>query len=259
MFSLEIVMKSKSVTKAKDMGVVKYTIHNVAGDGHCFYRALFQIFQNAPSHIFDMVAVHDIEDEDDGVASIRKFVAASIKKRTHVESITTIDSLCSLIQTADESDRGMLLEQLNEMYPFVVDEVCLKKGVRRYKEVADMVENMRDPMYASSLEIDLMKSVLANQDIALLTISANGHLRTAEKKFYYDLGKLLENTHVKHVAVLLNRNNVHYQYLMFKAPDDEEYSAIVNRAKLLHMIRMNEIASNSGKLSLMSAGGKRKK
>lgn len=240
------------------MGVVKYTIHNVAGDGHCFYRALFQIVKDAPSHIKDMVAVHEIEDEDDGVASIRKFVAASIKKRTHVESITTIDNLCSLIQTADESDRGMLLEQLNEMYPFVVDEVCLKKGVRRYKEVANMIENMRDPMYASSLEIDLMKSVLANQDIALLTISANGHLRTAEKKFNYDLGKLLENTHVKHVAVLLNRNNVHYQYLMFKAPDDEEYTAIVNRAKLLHMIRMNDITSNTGKLSLMS-GGKRKK
>lgn len=253
-------MKSKSITKPKELGIVKYTIHNVAGDGHCFYRALFQILQYASSHIKNIVALDNIEDEDDGVKSIRAFVANGIRSRIFQESITTIDSLCALIQSASQEDKEMLTEQLGEMYPFVVDAVCSKKGVRRYKLVADMVEDMSDPMYASSMEIDQVKHVLSREDITLLTISANGQLRTAEKKFNHDLGKLLENTQTKYVAVLLNRNNVHYQYLTFKAPNDDEYRSVVSRAQLLRLIRMNEIVNHEN-LALMSGGkgkGKRK-
>jgi oxalate decarboxylase/phosphoglucose isomerase-like protein (cupin superfamily) len=65
---------------------------------------------------------------------------------------------------------------------------------------------------------------------------------------------LLENANTKYVAVLLNRNNVHYQYITFKAPDDDEYRAIVHRANLLRLIRMSEVLDSTEKLVLMSGG-----
>lgn len=249
-------MKSKSVAKTKDMGVVKYIINNVAGDGHCFYRALFQILQDVDNESKSIMNIDAIEDEDDGVRNIRTFVANGIKSRKYVDTLTTIDTLCDLIANADPSDRTVLSDQLTEMYPFVNDAVCGKKGVRRYKLVADMVSDMSEPMYASSMEIDQVKLALSKTDLSLLTISANGNIRTAEKKFTHDLGKLLENTSTKYVAVLLNRNNVHYQYLTFKARDDEQYRAVVNRAHLLRLIRMTDAVGDDEKIALMSGGKK---
>jgi hypothetical protein len=219
---------------------------------------LYQILQNASPEVQDIVSIRNVDDEDAGVGHIRSWVANRLKSRAYPESMSTIDTLCSLIATAAEEDKHMLSEQLSEMYPFITEEVCAKKGVRRYREVANMIADMSDPMYASSLEIDQVKMRLAQENISLLTISANGPLRTAEKKWNYDLGKLLENANTKYVAVLLNRNNVHYQYITFKAPDDDEYRAIVHRANLLRLIRMSEVLDTSEKLVLMSGGGSAK-
>ena len=273
----------KSTTDAKTLGIVEYLIQNVLGDGNCFFRALYQILQNADDTTRRALHIQNTQDEEEGVKHLRSFVADALRSGSYEESLTTIDTLCFLVessshtqerkrrkvQTQDDSvqhvqkrgrrqDTSPLMSEIHNMYPFMTHHVCSAQGKERYAIVARMVENIEGkPMYASSMEIDLVKAALAPHHITLLTISANGPMRSAEKNWSHDLGKLLENAQTKYVAVLLNRNNVHYKYLHFKAPHDGRYHAIVNREYLLRLIRMNEILEKTEKLVLLS-GGKRR-
>ena len=265
---------SRSKTKANTFGVVEYTIQNVAGDGHCFFRALYQILQDADVATQRAFHVQHIDDEDEGVLHLRSFVANGLRSMSYPDSLTAIDTLCSLATYIPDMSQASkrrrttrkkeepawepseLMGDLREMYPFVTKSVCVAHEKERYQHVADMVEDMQKPMYASSMEIDLVKAALAPHHITLLTISANGPMRSADKNWNRDLGLLLENAQTKYVAVLLNRNNVHYKYLQFKAPHDGRYHAMVNREYLLRLLRMKEILDKKEKLVLL--GGKKK-
>lgn len=268
---------SNSKIKEKTLGVVHYLIQNVPGDGHCFFRALYQILQDADVATQRAVDIHHLHDEDEGVAHLRSFVADGLRSGSYVEILNTIDTLCFLAsdhvegtktrkrrkvehqeqtQRAERKREPALMSQLQEMYPFISEDVCAVQGKDRYVRVASMVEDVREAMYASGMEIDLVKAALIPHQITLLTISANGPMRTAEKGWSRDLGLLLENAQTKYVAVLLNRNNVHYKYLEFKAPNDNRYHAIVNRDYLLRLIRMNEILEKTEKMVLKSGGKK---
>lgn len=262
---------SSNKTKAKTLGIVHYLIQNVSGDGHCFFRALYQILQDADGATQRAVEIHHLHDEDEGVAHLRSFVADGLRSGSYVDSLTTIDTLCFLasedadgtktrkrrkVEHQERKREPSLMNQLHDMYPFITEDVCAAKGKDRYIRVANMVEDVREAMYASAMEIDLMKAALIPHHITLLTISANGSMTTAEKNWSRDLGLLLENAQTKYVAVLLNRNNVHYKYLEFKAPNDGRYHAVVNREYLLRLIRMNEILEKTEKLVLKSGGKK---
>lgn len=195
------------IIKRGRLGIVDYEIYDVRGDGHCFYRALYQILQDAENEVKEDVAIDDVDDEDDGVEYIRGFVAEGLRSRIYDESMNAIDTLCSLVLNSPAEEHHGLQRELHEMYPFLTDDVCAKKGIQRYNHVANMIKNMDKPMYASSMEIDQVKVTLSRPtgaNIMLLTINANGNLQSAEKKWKSDLVKLLENSTTKYVAVLLN-------------------------------------------------------
>lgn len=248
------------IIKSGSLGLVNYQIHDVRGDGHCFYRALYQILQDAENEVKEDVAIDDVDDEDDGVENIRWFVAEGLRSRIYDESMNAIDTLCSLVLNSPADERYVLQRELHEMYPFLTDDVCAKKGIQRYNLVANKIENMDKPMYASSMEIDQVKVTLSRPtgaNIMLLTINANGNLQSAEKKWKSDLVKLLENSTTLYVAVLLNVDNIHYQYLKFQAISDKSYHAIVKRTQLLHLIKIHE-EIDVHKLNLDGSGKKAK-
>lgn len=251
------------IVKTGKLGsIIDYEIHDVRGDGHCFYRAIYQILQDANNEVKEDVAIDDVSDEDDGVEYIRSFVAEGLRKRIYEDSISAIDTLCSLVMDAPLQEKASLQHELHEMYPFITDAVCTKKGIHRYNAVANMIEDMEKPMYASSVEIDQVKVTLARAtgaNITLLTINANGNLQSAEKKWKTDLLKLLENTTTLYVAVLLNIDNIHYQYLKFKSSDDKIFHAIVKRKQLLQMLQMDNVHSINLQTYSVVGGGKKKR
>lgn len=250
---------SIKVVKAGKLGdVVEYKVHDVRGDGNCFYRAIFHLLQEASDEVKEDIGIDgydalDASDEDDGVEVIRMIVAGSIRSKLNDDSLATIDNLCSLIEDTSVDKKQELLEQLNEMYPFLTTKVCSKKGDKRYELVANMIEDMDKPMFASSLEVNHIKYTLSRANganITVLTINANGSLQSSEKKWRTDLMKLLENTTTYNVVVMLNVDNIHYQYLSFKADEDNTFHTIINRLQMLRLLSIGDIQAGLGKLTI---------
>ena len=98
-----------------------------------------------------------------------------------------IDTLCSLCL-----ETPSLQSELREMYPFLTDEVLAKKGIQRYNKIADLIENMEQPMYASSIELDQLKITLSRRTGANLTLVTINTIA--------DMKKILEAAHTKYVA-----------------------------------------------------------
>jgi hypothetical protein len=244
------------------IGIVDYQVHDVLGDGHCFYRAIFNVLQEASDDTKEYLGIDGESDEDDGVEMIRMIVAGGLRdKELHNESRVTIDNLCALVDDSPADTKDSLREQLNEMYPFVTKSVCGKKDFSRYELVADMIEDMDTPMFASSLEVDQLKATLSRSNganITILTINANGSLKSAEKRWQTDLIKLLENATSDTVVVILNVDNLHYQYLKLKAKEDNELHTILNRLQLLRLLSIGDIHDELTRMSLHGGNSKRK-
>ena len=244
-------MKSNAIKLGK-IGVVDYKIYDVIGDGNCFYRAIFHVLQEASDEIKEDIGIDGYDtsndsDEEDAIEVMRGFIADSIKNK-HPDSVEIINNACSLANNG-------LLEEMTEMYPFLTTKVCRETGEARYKLVASMIENIKQPMYASFLEVNHIKMTLSREDgadITLLTIDTDGSVQS--KKWQKDLIKLLENATTINIIVLLNVTNIHYQYLSFKSSDDNKFHTIINRVQLLSLLN---IGYDLSKLSI-NGGSKRK-
>jgi len=233
-------------------GVIDYRIHDVAGDGNCYYRAVYNLLQQSPAgqEVLNIVG----DSEDAAIHNIRDTLGKMLRTEAIPEALVTIDNLCDMAQaTGDDLD-------LSEMYPFVTDEVCEVTGKRRYRRVARMIEEMasEDPMFASGLEIHMIQTLLSATtplpapDLSLLVISVEGRAASSKSrkpsvattnKWKNDLLALLRNTTTRRVAVLLNVNNLHYQYLAFKGAEDADYHTVLNRQKLRTLLEMPDLSS----------------
>ena len=235
-------------------GVIDYRIHDVAGDGNCYYRAVYNLLQESPAgqEVLNIVG----DNEDAAIHNIRDTLGKILRTEGIPDALATIDNLCDMAQaTADDPDLD-----LSEMYPFVTDEVCEVTGKRRYRRVARMIEEMasEDPMFASGLEIHMIQTLLSATtplpapDLSLLVISVEGRAASSKSrkpsvattnKWKNDLLALLRNTTTRRVAVLLNVNNLHYQYLAFKGAEDADYHTVLNRQKLRTLLEMPDLSS----------------
>jgi hypothetical protein len=246
--------------KTGTIGLLDYEVYNVEGDGSCFYRAMYQILRESPKGLNELNLMEGGITEDVGVKKIRDYVGNAIRTLLDHEANDSIDNLCGLVnEVEEEEDRDQLYEDLNEMYPFVTQEVCDARGARRYNKVASLVEDMEDMMYASSLEIDIVKKILENvANLSVVVISSTGKRgEKLEKKWKSDLLGLLQNTTKRDVGILLNKNNVHYQYLVFKGPADEAYHTIMDRRRVIQLLDENmDVLSRSLQSMSISGGGK---
>jgi len=232
-------------------GVIDYRIHDVAGDGNCYYRAVYNLLQESPAgqEVLNIVG----DNEDAAIHNIRDTLGKILRTEGIPDALATIDNLCDMAQATADLD-------LSEMYPFVTDEVCEVTGKRRYRRVARMIEEMasEDPMFASGLEIHMIQTLLSATtplpapDLSLLVISVEGRAASSKSrkpsvattnKWKNDLLALLRNTTTRRVAVLLNVNNLHYQYLAFKGAEDADYHTVLNRQKLRTLLEMPDLSS----------------
>jgi hypothetical protein len=233
------------------IGSLEYSIHDVKGDGHCFYRAIYNLLQDSKKGK-DELDLNDV-DEYEGVENIRYYIGKMLKENWDQDAIDSIHLLCDeVLKDADED----LFEQIQELYPFVDTKFCSKKKPKRIDYVAEKIENMEDPMYASEIEKDIIKRALESVDnlfIAVIT-SDNQDTRTLTRKWKKDLLGLLQNSTKAKVAVLLNMGNIHYKYLTFKMDNTENYHTIINRIQAINLLN-NIKHSNS---PTTSQGGKLK-
>jgi len=279
--------KSKTV-KVGSIGLLDYKVHNVRGDGSCFYRAIYQILRESEAGRKELnidsldsasssgssgtsgSSASDVgpltyeaeKFENRGVKKIREYVGNLIRRNRDQDAIETVDNLCNLVLEAGEENSEQLYDDLNEMYPFVTKDVCMAHGAPRYQKVAELIEDMEDLMYASSLEIDIIKKMLESvANLAVIVISYTGKRgEKVEEKWKRDILGLLQNSTKKDVCILLNKNNIHYQYLIFKGPTDETYHTIMDRARLIQLLQNtnNVFTKMMGALSLQggaTAGG----
>jgi hypothetical protein len=219
--------KSKVAMTDNTIGQLHYDIHDVRGDGNCFYRAIYNILQESKKGKEEFV-IDGVVDEDEGVENIREYIAKVLRNGWETEAIDSIHMICDILGEGDPDPD--LYQQLEEIYPFVNDKLCTKKGVKRIEYVADLIEST--PMYASEIEKDIVKRALeAVADMSIIVISKNNEDHTTlMRKWKRDLLGLLKNSTKKNVAVLLNKSNLHYQYLTFKRHSNEiKYHSIVNR------------------------------
>jgi hypothetical protein len=94
-------------------------------------------------------------------------------------------------------------------------------------------------MYACALEMDVIKQALASAqtNITLVTISNS-------RKWKKDLIKSVEGIATPYAVVLLNEDNYHYKYLMFKTGGMDKYSTLQSRADVMQVSSVDDIAKS---------------
>lgn len=225
-------------TRRGSLGNVDYVLRDVAGDGHCYYRAVYRLIGAQPTARAALGIAEDAT-EDDAVVDLRKTVARVLLAGDVVpEANAAIDTLCELAAVSDE-----IAEELVEMYPFLTEDVrTASRSSKRYRLVANKIA--KTPLYASALEHHVFQTLLGPANVSLLVLSAptlgvSGKRRDIWKK---DLRTLLRNTTTRRVAVLLNVANVHYQYFSFKGSDDPTDHTLLSRQKLLALLELTSPA-----------------
>jgi len=246
--------KPTPATRAKTLGLLKYKVHDVEGDGNCFYRAVYHVLKESRvaqvqlgiEGTYGTYGTLELE----AVKLIRQRVAQSIKGKVFPEITSTIKTLCKLADVPDMVD----------MYPFVTKEVCAAKGAARYAKIAALVEDVGDAsdttntseaMYASSLEMDVIQNIIKVNGLTILAVSAvDGETaRSRTTKWKNDLGALLRTATTPNVVVLLNDDNIHYQYLAFKGPGDDDFHTVLDRQRFRDVL-LADAASSAALLSV---------
>jgi len=236
--------KPTPATRAKTLGLLKYKVHDVEGDGNCFYRAVYHVLKESRAAQVQLgiegTYGTNNSEELEAVKLIRQRVAQSIKGKVFPEITSTIKTLCKLADVPDMVD----------MYPFVTKEVCAAKGAARYAKIAALVEEAGDTtldeaMYASSLEMDVIQNIIKVRGLTILAVSAvDGETaRSRTTKWKNDLGALLRTATTPNVAVLLNDDNIHYQYLAFKGPGDDDFHTVLDRQRFRDVLLADALLS----------------
>jgi len=232
-----------SSSKGK-IGKIDYKVNDVRGDGHCYYRALFNIIKkdedaltslDMGDYIDEIFDEDEIFNEDDAIDVIREYISKEVLIDDSAK--TMIDNLANLIKDMEEED----IEEMEELYPFIEEIKDVRTRKTRYKKVAAAILDRKLAMYASSLEHDIIERRLTNTvNIGLVIISVESEKKMKSKKnqvkWISDLCGYLKTITSERVGILVNVGNLHYEYMMFKTEDDVEYSTLYDRVKLMRLL-----------------------
>lgn len=213
------------------LGYVDYAVHDVAGDGNCYYRAVYQLIYDVPAARIAL-GIRAGGDEDRAVRDLRATIARYVKQLP--EANAAIDNLCELAAASED-----IADELAEMYPFLADDVCAARGRKRYRLVADKII-ASPPLFASALEHHVVQCLLAasaNLSLIVLSVPAVAKISPRRREIWKnDLRNSLRNATTRKVAVLLNVDNIHYQYVALRGSDDAADHTILSRQKLLALL-----------------------
>lgn len=232
------------MTTRGTLGSINYKVNDVKGDGHCYYRSLFNIIKkdedaltalDMGDYIEQIFDKDELFNEDDAIDVLREYISNEVK--TNEEAKNMIDNLYNLVKNMDEED----VEELEELYPFIeeIKDVRMKKS--RYRKVAEAIRDRKLAMYASSLENDIIFQQLqltVNIGLVIISVESEKQIKSRKNKLKWmsDLCGYLKSLETERVGVLVNVGNLHYEYMTFKAEDDNEYNGLYNRNKLMRLL-----------------------
>jgi hypothetical protein len=203
---------------------------DVLGDGHCYYRCIWQVAAD-DRRAFDALSLVDDDNvversETDGAGDVRYFVVMSLR-----HDPDAINVLRRLLQLADEATDQETMSALRESYPILAGScelvpggASLSNGIAfdaALARVRDEIENTS--MYASSFEHEIVNSALSKDaDLRLIVLCKElGEGREAlADKWLRQLHKQLPHVSESRVAVLVNCANVHYMYVRWRSASD---------------------------------------
>jgi|APGre2960657373_1045057.scaffolds.fasta_scaffold00239_22 hypothetical protein len=219
--------KASPSPRSKMLGLLKYKIQDVKGDGNCFYRAMYHVLKESPSVQVQLgiEGTYMPKAEREAVRIIRQRVADSIANNTFANTTLIINNLCELSKE---------VPNMIDMYPFLTKDVCNAKGALRYNKIGAQVKDTTHAMYASSLELNVVQNIIRGLTILVISTIEGDSRRSKtsdSSKWKHDLTALLKTVTTQNVAVLLNDDNTHYQYLAFKGPGDDKYHTVLNRQR----------------------------
>jgi hypothetical protein len=197
-------------------------VYNVKGDGHCYYRCIWNIAKNYPL-IAEALMINDKDDEAEGAGEVRYYVALSLRFK-EIYAVNIVRNLVALYKD---------LPDIVDMYPILnhikdidapIDQICV--------ELSHVIENTN--VMASSLEHEIIAERLSNDtldpplDCKLVVLAQldGENVDDLADKWLRQLDAAIGKVENEYVVIIVNQDNIHYKY-----------------AKILgeHMVRTNTL------------------
>lgn len=133
-------------------------IFNVKGDGHCFYRCIWNIAKNNESIIRSLNLIN-IDNEEISVKEIRRYVSLLLNSK--LRYINIINNLMKLF-----TDYSLI-----ENYP-ILKFIDLKKDLEYNCNIISNIIDTTNIM-ASSIELEIIKDAFKELDIEIIVLCQN--------------------------------------------------------------------------------------
>jgi hypothetical protein len=186
-----------------------FQIRNVKGDGHCYYRCIYQIAK-ADEDVKNALYIEHIDDEEAAVQEIREYVAMSLKCEKKTQNI--LKNLLDIYKDVPE---------ISQNYPLLKK---IKVG-DNFEEIRDIViKAIEDTnMYASSFEHEVILSrfteesydAIVDLKVIILTKNSDEKQEDFADKWLRQLQPILKTISHERVSILINEDNIHYKYMKF--------------------------------------------
>lgn len=188
-----------------------FKIINVKGDGHCYYRCIYQIAKNN-SNVKDALYIDNIDDEEESIKDIRRYIAIGLKCEKKPKEI--LKNLIEIYKDVPEiSENYPILKKINKNDSF--EKNCEK--------VMNIIENTN--IYVSSFEHEIISDRLSDDylddicvDIKLIILTKNYNEKKEDfaDKWLRQLLPILNTITNNYVSILINEDNIHYKYMKFQ-------------------------------------------
>ena len=168
--------------------MVKLGVHDVRGDGHCFFRAVACALLTTPERVEDLT--HGLR------MTLGLLAKTTYRSRTEYMIKQALDTC--ILPGIDCFLSSTVFDFVNRTNP----------GVDEY---ADML--IKTNAFASFVEVELMRMFLKRRDIALIVVPSMASLE--DPVDWAKRIKKLQKRKEKRVMILLNADGVHYMWVSF--------------------------------------------
>jgi hypothetical protein len=184
-----------------------FKIIDVKGDGHCYYRCIWNIARHVPD-IAEALMVSDLKNDLDGALEVRYYIALSIRFELFAKNI--VNNLVSLYkESPDLVHQYPVLSHIKDMHA-AWDEI--------YRDISNAIEHTN--VMASELEHEIITERLCDTvcdpplDIRLVALTKLGHenIEDLADKWLRQLAAMIDKIDENYVIVIINEDNIHYKY-----------------------------------------------
>ena len=184
-----------------------FKIIDVKGDGHCYYRCIWNIARHVPD-IAEALMVRDLENDLDGALEVRYYIALCIRFELFAKNI--VKNLVELYrEIPDLVTQYPVLSHIKDVNA-AWDEI--------YRDISNAIEHTN--VMASELEHEIITERLCDTvcdpplDIRLVALTklGNENVEDLADKWLRQLAAMIDKIDENYVIVIINEDNIHYKY-----------------------------------------------